>query len=100
MTGRHQIVYPLKTRRFTPGRPSYFASCVTRIDHHAIFIVHESGSAWQPDFSDLVRAGAIVRKAPTYFTRGVAATRNFAGSLIQAAPLCAPDELIVLAILT
>lgn len=96
MISKHRIVVSLENNAFHAWQAKLFHfSCVTRLNHHAIFIVHENGSAWQPDFSDLVRAGAIVRKAPSYFT-GVAATRNFAGSLIQAAPLCAPDELIVL----
>ncbi len=97
MTSRHRIVVSLENKADHAWQAKLFHfSCITRINHHATFIVHENRSAWHADFADLVRAGAIVRKAPSYFTPGTAPTRNFPGTLICAAPLCAPDELIVL----
>jgi hypothetical protein len=97
MTGKHRVVVSLENKTYHAWQAKLFHfSCVTRLNHHPTFIVHENGSAWHPDFADLVRVGAIVRKAPSYCTPGSAPTRNFPGTLIHAATLCAPGEFIVL----
>ncbi len=97
MTEKHRFVVSVENKPDHAWQAKLFHfSCVTRLDHLPIFIVHENGQPWHPDFSDLVRAGAIVRKAPSYITQSLVPTRNCAGTLLHAAPLCNADEFIVL----
>jgi hypothetical protein len=75
-------------------------SCVSRLNHSPIFIVHDRGSKWRRDFQELADAGAIVSRAPSYRITSNGddyAPRNSAGTLLHAAELCsAKDEFIVL----
>ncbi len=97
MTGKHRIVVSTQNSPYHAWQAKvFYFSCVTRLDHQPIVIVHENGQPWHPGFADLVRAGAMVRKAPSYITQNRLPTRNCAGTLIHAAALCNPDELIVL----
>jgi hypothetical protein len=76
----------------------FYFSCVTRLNHRPTIIVHDSGRPWHQDFHDLARAGAQVHGAPSYAqsVKDYYPPRNTAGTLIHAARLCRPDELIVL----
>jgi hypothetical protein len=97
MTGRHRIVVSLENKTDHAWQAKLFHySCVTRLNHQATFVVHENGTAWHPDFAELARAGAIVRRAPSYCTPTFPPTRNFPGTLIHAAAFCASDQFIVL----
>ena len=76
----------------------FYFSCVTRLDHQPTIVVHDSGQRWHQDFYDLARAGARVRGVPSYArsVRDYYPPRNTAGTLMHAAEMCQPDELIVL----
>jgi hypothetical protein len=75
-------------------------SCVSRLNHSPIVIVHEYGSKWRRDFRELADAGAIVSRVPSYCITSNGEDyppRNTAGTLLHAAQLCsAKDEFIVL----
>ncbi|HEY0099682.1 MAG TPA: hypothetical protein VGB76_12095 [Pyrinomonadaceae bacterium] len=75
-------------------------SCVSRLRLTPTFIVHESGKDWHPDFRDIVRAGGIVRHAPSYALTPQGqrySPRNTPGTLLHAAELYrGTDDLIVL----
>ena len=75
-------------------------SCVSRLNHSPIVVVHDCGSKWRPDFQELAGAGAIVSRAPSYRITANGddyPPRNTAGTLLRAAQLCAAkDEFIVL----
>lgn len=69
----------------------FYFSCVTRLNHRAIVIVHETGQDLHPDFYDLAKAGCAVYSAPNYRTYGGGDDlpgRNHPGSLIKAAEIC------------
>jgi hypothetical protein len=100
MTGRHRIVVSAENNAYTGWQCKlFYYSCVTRLNHHPIFVVHDTGEQWHSDFCDLVKAGAVVRTAPNY--RAARAhnyyPRNTAGTLVHAVELCdSRDEFIVL----
>ena len=75
-------------------------SCVSRLNHSPIVVVHEYGSKWRRDFQELADAGAIVSRVPSYCITPNGEDyppRNTAGTLLHAAQLCsAKDEFIVL----
>ena len=75
-------------------------SCVSRLNHSPIVIVHECGSKWHRDFQELADAGAIVSRVPSYCITSNGEDyppRNTAGTLLHAAQLCSvKDEFIVL----
>ena len=75
-------------------------SCVSRLNHSPIVIVHQYGSKWRRDFQELADAGAIVSRVPSYCITSNGEDyppRNTAGTLLHAAQLCsAKDEFIVL----
>jgi hypothetical protein len=97
MTNKCRIVVSVENTPYLAWQSKLFHfSCVTRLGLQPVFIVHETGRPWHPDFIDLVRAGAIVRKAPSYITENGLPTRNSAGTLLHAAPLCNADDFIVL----
>lgn len=100
MTNRHRIVVSAENNPYSAWQSKlFYYSCVTRLDHQPIIIVHDTGEQWHHDFCDLVKAGAIVRRAPSY-RAGHAYNyypRNTAGTLIHAVEHCdLRDEFIVL----
>ena len=100
MTGKHQIVVSAENNAYTGWQCKlFYFSCVTRLRHQPIIIVHDSGDDWHPDFHELARAGCALQPAPSYRPQGKGgdyAPRNTAGTLIHAADVCAENELIVL----
>lgn len=78
----------------------FYFSCVTRLKHQPIVIVHTTARDWHPDFYELAKAGCAVHSAPNYRTYGGGDDlpgRNHPGSLIKAAEICdGRDEFIVL----
>lgn len=100
MAGRHRIVVSSENNPYAAWQTKLFHySCVTRLGQLPIVIVHDSGRPWRSDFHDLVRAGAIVRSAPSYraSVHDDYPPRNTAGTLLHAADLCGrADEFIVL----
>ena len=98
---RYRIVVSAENTPYMAWQAKLFHfSCVSRLNHSPIFIVHEFGSKWRRDFQELADAGAIVSRAPSYRITSKGddyAPRNTAGTLLHAAELCsAKDEFIVL----
>ncbi len=101
MTVKHQIVVSAENNAYTGWQCKlFYYSCVTRLKHQPIVIVHDSGREWHPAFRELAKAGCAVHAAPGYRFHGRGDDymgRNTAGSLIQAGQLLAgEDKLIVL----
>lgn len=97
MNGRHRLVVSAENGAYQAWQCKlFYFSSVTRLKHQPIFIVHANGRPWHPDFNDLIRAGAIVRTAPSYIAENGIQTRNTPGSLLEAVPLLRSGELIVL----
>jgi hypothetical protein len=101
MTAGHQIVVSAENSAYMGWQCKlFYYSCVTRMNHQPIIIVHDLGSEWHPDFYDLAKAGCAVYPAPSYRVNKSGydyAPRNTAGSLIHAAEICAGNhEFIVL----
>lgn len=83
-------------------------SCVSRVGVTPIFFVHDSGEEWHPAFEDIVRAGGMLRGAPSYIrtaSGGIYKARNTPGTLLEASEyfgrqagrfvLCDPDMLFL-----
>jgi hypothetical protein len=69
----------------------FYYSCVSRLKHQPLIILHESGSEVCPDFHDITRGGGIVRVVPSYERSPSGETyppRNTAGTLLHAAQAC------------
>ena len=99
MTGKHQIVVSAENNPYMGWQCKlFYYSCVTRMNHQPIIIVHESGSEWHPDFYDLAKAGCLVDRAPSYRAhpfRDQYPPRNTAGSLIRAAEVFAGQDVLI-----
>ncbi len=98
---KHRIVVSAENTPYLAWQCKlFYFSCVTRLKHQPIVIVHKAEQEWHPDFYDLAKAGCAVHSAPNYRTYGDGedlAVRNHPGSLIRAAELCdGQAELIVL----
>jgi len=101
MTGKHQIIVSAENNAYIGWQCKlFYFSCVTRMNHQPIIIVHDWGDDWHPDFYDLAKAGCTLYPAPSYRVNKDGydyAPRNTAGSLIHAAEICAGNnEFIVL----
>jgi hypothetical protein len=101
MTVKHQIVVSAENNAYTGWQCKlFYYSCVTRIKHQPIIIVHDSGRDWHPAFHELAKAGCAVHSAPSYRLYGKGddyMCRNTPGSLIHAGQLLtSEDTLLVL----
>lgn len=97
--GKHRIVVSAENNGYIAWQCKlFYYSCVTRTSLQPLFIVHAMGSEWHPDFHELVKAGALVRSAPSYIFTPYDSypPKNTAGTLLHAAGYCDPDDLIVL----
>jgi hypothetical protein len=95
VSGTHCIVVSAENNPYAGWQAKLFHfSCVTRLGSAPVIVVHDSARAWDPAFSDIVRAGGTVRRAPSY--RALRAPhyfpRNTAGTLLHAAALCGASE--------
>lgn len=96
MIARHRIVVSVENTPFFGWQAKlFYYSCVTRLGVQPLFIVHATGRPWEPEFYELVRAGASVKMVPSYVINE-RLPRNSAGTLLHAAELCAEDDFIVL----
>jgi hypothetical protein len=97
---RHQIVVSAENNDYMAWQCKLFHySCVSRLGATPTFVVHEWGDDWHPGFLDIVRAGGVVRRAPSYALTAAGlrySPRNTPGSLLHAAALFDDDEFIVL----
>jgi hypothetical protein len=99
VAGQHRIVVSAENNGYVGWQCKvFYYSCVTHTSFQPLFVVHALGSEWHPDFYDLVKAGALVRCAPTYTQTPYDwyVPKNTAGTLLHAAEFCDPDDLIVL----
>ena len=109
MTTGHQIVVSAENNPYIAWQCKlFYFSCVTRMNHQPVVVVHDWGEGWHPDFYELAKAGCAVYSAPNYrFDRhgNDYACRNSPGSLLRAAELfhnqdvsivlCDPDMIFV-----
>lgn len=101
MMNRHRIVVSAENNPYVAWQAKlFYYSCVSRLHQIPTIIVHETGHKWHRDFFDLVKAGCIVRSAPSYRVTGHGdeyPPRNTAGTLLHAAEMLdGPEEFIVL----
>lgn len=99
MAGQHCIVVSAENNGYVGWQCKlFYYSCVTRTSFQPLFVVHGLGSEWHPDFHELVKAGALVRSAPSYIRTpyDLYVPKNTAGTLLHAVEYCDPDDLIVL----
>jgi len=97
LTEKHRIVVSAENTAYMAWQCKlFYFSCVTRLGNQPIFIVHANGDSWASGFSDLARAGAFVRQAPSYLCEKRLITRNTVGTLIHAASLLESDQFLVL----
>jgi hypothetical protein len=91
MTTAHQIVVSAENNPYIAWQCKlFYFSCVTRMNHQPVVIVHDSGEQWHPDFYELAKAGCAIYSAPNYrYDRdgNDYACRNHPGSLLRAAEL-------------
>jgi len=99
MEPNHQIVVSAENNPYMGWQCKlFYYSCVTRLNHQPVIIVHESESDWHPDFTDLAKAGCAIDWAPAYRARPFRdeyPPRNTAGSLIRAAELFAGEDVLI-----
>ena len=109
MTTAHQIVVSAENNPYIAWQCKlFYFSCVTRMNHQPVVIVHDAGEGWHPDFYELAKAGCAIYSAPNYrYDRdgNDYACRNHPGSLLRAAEifrgqdvsivLCDPDMVFV-----
>jgi hypothetical protein len=98
---QHHIVVSAENNCYMAWQCRLFHySCMTHLGVRPVFIVHDLDRDWHPYFIDIVGAGGIVRRAPTYrrMTNGNDySPRNTAGSLLQASQIGYPrNDFIVL----
>lgn len=101
MTNKHRIIVSAENNPYMAWQCKLFHySCVSRLNCTPIIFVHGSSRRWQADFLDVVRAGGIVRSAPSYGTTRHGTSyppRNTPGTLLHAAETCdGRDEFFVL----
>ena len=97
--GQHRIVVSAENNAYIGWQCKlFYYSCVTRTSFQPLFVVHALGGGWHTDFHELVKAGALVRSAPSYIRTPYDdyVPRNTAGTLLHAAEYCDPDDLILL----
>src|SRR6476620_4473086 len=99
MTTVHQIVVSAENNPYTAWQCKlFYFSCVTRMNHQPVVIVHDSGEGWHPDFYELARAGCAIYSAPNYrYARdgNDYACRNTPGSLLRAADLFSDQNVLI-----
>lgn len=98
---RHRIVVSSENNPYVAWQTKlFYFSCVSRLKHQPLIILHESGAEIDRGFYDIIKAGGLVRTAPNYKATGSGDTyppRNTAGTLLHAAAMCQKDdEFIVL----
>jgi hypothetical protein len=97
MTEKHRLVVSSENGPYHGWQCKlFYFSCVTRLNHHPVFIVHSNGESLHPDFIDLAGAGATVRTAPSYRQPNYPAPRNTIGTILAAAQVLRSDQWMVL----
>ena len=99
MTPRHQIVVSAENSPYIGWQCQlFYFSCVTRLGHQPIIIVHDWGEDWHPAFYELAKAGCSLYSAPNYRFDAAGndyACRNHPGSLLRAAELLSDQDLFI-----
>jgi len=99
MTTCHQIVVSAENNPYMAWQCKlFYFSCVTRMNHQPVVIVHDSRPAWHPDFYELAKVGCAVYPAPNYrfdLHGNDYAGRNPPGSLLCAAELFRDQDVLI-----
>ena len=99
MTTAHQIVVSAENNPYIAWQCKlFYFSCVTRMNHQPVVVVHDMGEEWHPDFYQLAKAGCAIYSAPNYrFDRdgNDYACRNHPGSLLRAAELLHDQDILI-----
>jgi hypothetical protein len=99
MTTAHQIVVSAENNPYIAWQCKlFYFSCVTRMNHQPVVVVHDSGEDWHPDFYELAKAGCAIYSAPNYrYDRdgNDYAARNQPGSLLRAAELFHDQDVLI-----
>ena len=101
MANRHHIIVSAENNAYMAWQCQLFHySCLSRLRRAPVIFVHASGAAWHPGFLQIIRAGGIVRTAPSYKMTAGGKTyppRNTPGTLLEAAGVFeGDDQLLVL----
>jgi hypothetical protein len=92
MGARYRVVVSSENNPYMAWQTKlFYYSCVSRLKHQPLIMLHESGSQVCLDFYDIIRAGGIVRVVPSYKRSRSGDTyppRNTAGTLLHAARMC------------
>lgn len=99
MTTAHQIVVSAENNPYIAWQCKlFYFSCVTRMNHQPVVIVHDWGEEWHPDFYELARAGCAIYSAPNYrfdCEGNDYACRNHPGSLRRTAELFRDQDIFI-----
>lgn len=99
MTSAHQIVVSAENNPYIAWQCKlFYFSCVTRMNHQPVVIVHDWGDEWHPDFYELAKAGCAIYSAPNYrYDRegNDYACRNHPGSLLRATELFRDQDVFI-----
>ena len=99
MPTAHQIVVSAENNPYIAWQCKlFYFSCVTRMNHQPVVIVHDSGEPWHPDFYELVKAGCAIYSARNYrydCDGNDYACRNHPGSLLRAAELFSDQDVFI-----
>lgn len=99
MTTAHQIVVSAENTPYIAWQCKlFYFSCVTRMNHQPVVIVHDWGEEWHRDFYELARAGCAIYSAPNYRFGPHGdnyAPRNTPGSLLRAAELFRDQDVFI-----
>ena len=99
MSTRHQIVVSAENNPYIAWQCKlFYFSCVTRMHHQPVIIVHNSGGDLHADFYELAKAGCAIYSAPNYrYDRdgNDYAARNPPGSLMRAAELLSDQDVLI-----
>ena len=99
MTTAHQIVVSAENNPYIAWQCKlFYFSCVTRMNHQPVVIVHDWGEKWHPDFYELAKAGCAIYSAPNYrldCDGNDYACRNHPGSLRRTAELFRDQDIFI-----
>lgn len=100
-SSKHRVVVSAENNAYVAWQVKlFYYSCLVHLLHQPLIVVHETGQRLHPYFHDVIRAGGVVCRAPSYRITGRGdeyPPRNTAGTLLHAAKVCGGQhEFIVL----
>lgn len=89
---RHQIVVSVENNPYSAWQAKlFYYSCLSRLEHHPLIVVHGSDEELQPDYREIVEAGGTIQQVPNYKLTPHGdeyPPRNTAGTLLHAYDIC------------